>query len=95
MMTLNSQLNVVRVGKKTPQQKRKNRNIFVFLHSQRFPVLPFQLPASSGEGQLVNFFLKCDLQSESIVWLGWSSPPFSPNTNMGALKALGSVVSKW
>lgn len=69
-------------------------NIFVFLHSQRFPVLPSQLPASSGEGQLVNFFLKCDLQSESIVWLGWPSP-FSPNTKMRALKALGSLVSKW
>jgi len=52
-------------------------NIFVFLHSQCFPVLPSQLPASSGEGQPDNFFLKCNFQSESIVQLGWSLFSFS------------------
>lgn len=56
VMTLNSQFNVVRVGRKKKKKEVKYINIFVFLHSQRFPVLPPQLPASSEEAQPINSF---------------------------------------
>lgn len=64
--------------------------IVVFLHSQHFPALPPQLAVSSREGQTASrFFLKCDLQSESIVWLGWSSLPFSFAHKDGSTEGTG------
>lgn len=67
-------------------------NIFVFLHSQCFSVLPPQLPASSGKDSMS--FISWNLPFGVKALCGWAGPVlFLLHTEMRAQKVLAWVVS--